>query len=156
MAQRVVLTVAAAALLIASCGGDGSSESSGDIDNEAGATQSSGSSIDVCDLLSAADLTAVLGEAPQAKESEPAGPFTGCSWGTGDVLVSVAETGSIILAPGEDECPSAGLGEESYACEGRVKFLTNGTHVTVSTIDPFVTDDQLQDLAATVLSNLTS
>ena len=156
MAQRVVLAVAAVALLIASCGGDGNSGSSGAIDSEAGASRSSGSNIDVCGLLSGAELSAVLGEAPQPEESEPAGPFTGCSWGTGDVIVSVAETGSIILAPGEDECPSAGLGDESYACEGRVKFLIDGIHVTVSTIDPFVTDDQLQALAERVLSKLAS
>ncbi len=156
MAQRVVLAVAAVALLIASCGDDGISGGSDAVDSEAGASQSSGSNIDVCDLLSAAELSAVLGETPQPEESEPAGPFTGCSWGTGDVIVSVAETGSIILAPGEDECPSAGLGEESYACEGRVKFLIDGIHVTVSTIDPFVSDDQLQSLAEAVHSKLAS
>ena len=156
MTQRVVLAFAAAVLLIASCGDDGSSGGSDAIDSEAGASRSSGSNIDVCGLLSAAELSAVLGEAPQPEESEPAGPFTGCSWGTGDIIVSVAETGSIILAPGEDECPSAGLGEESYACEGRVKFLTDGIHVTVSTIDPFVTDDQLRALAEAVLSKLAS
>jgi hypothetical protein len=148
------MVVAAAALLIASCGDDSSSGGAGAIDNEVGASRSSGSNIDVCDLLSAEDLSAALGEARQPEESEPAGPFTGCSWGTGDIIVSVAETGSIILAPGEDECPSAGLGEESYACEGRVKFLTDGIHVTVSTIDPFVTDDQLQGLAERILSKL--
>jgi len=156
MTQRVVLAVAAIALLIASCGDDGSSEGSDAIDSETGASRSNSSNIDVCDLLSAAELSAVLGEAPQPEESEPAGPFTGCSWGTGDVIVSVAETGSIILAPGEDECPSAGLGDESYACEGRVKFLIEGIHVTVSTINPFVTGDQLRGLADTVLSKLAS
>ena len=154
MTRRVVLAAAAFALLIASCGDDGGSGASSATDGEAGVSQSSGSNIDVCELLSAAELSTVLGEAPQPEETEPAGPFTGCSWGTGDVIVSVAETGSVILAPGEDECPSAGLGDESYACEGRVKFLTGGIHVTVSTIDPFVTDDQLQSLAGTVLSKL--
>ena len=139
-------------LVLTSCGGDDSAGPGfGDLDAD---TASLPNNVDVCSLLTDAELTAVLGEALLPDESEPAGPFTGCSWGTGTVLISVAQTGSIILAPGEDECPSADLGDESYSCEGRVKFLTGDTHVSVSTIDPFVTEDQLLTFAATVLPKI--
>ena len=151
--KLAIATLCAATLMFASCGGDnhGPAASAADVGASSG---SKTADIDVCALLTDAELTAVLGEAPPPGPSEPAGPFTGCSWGTGDVIVSIATTDSIILAPGEDECPSAGLGDESYACEDRVKFLTNGIHASVSTIDPFVTDDQLRTLAATVLPKL--
>lgn len=150
--KLAIATICAATLVLASCGGD---DGSGDDAAEVGdSTGSKTADIDVCGLLTDAELTAVLGEAPPPDPSEPAGPFTGCSWGTGDVIVSIATTDSIILAPGEDECPTAGLGDESYACEGRVKFLTNGIHTSVSTINPFVTDDHLLTLAATVLPKL--
>ena len=148
---RLVAVVLVLLVLIAACGG-GSDGLVGFADERSGGSELS--DIDVCALLTGAELTAVLGEAPLPKESEPAGPFTSCSWGTGDVLVSVAQTGSLILAPGEDECPSAQLGEESYACEGRVKFLVNGTHISVTTIDAFVTDAHLLALAQAVLPKI--
>jgi len=150
--RLAIATICAAALMLASCGGDeGSGASAADVGDSGG---SKTADIDVCALLTDAEITAVLGEAPTPDPSEPAGPFTGCSWGTGDVIVSIATTDSIILAPDEDECPSAELGDESYACEGRVKLLANGIHVSVSTINPFVTDDQLLTLAATLLPKL--
>lgn len=157
------LTIAAislAALLLASCGDDsggggllGSGDAGPTVTGAAGARTAG---IEPCSLFTDAELIEVLGEAPPAEESAPAGPFTGCSWGTGEVLVSIATTESIILAPGENECPSAGLGDESYACEDRVKFLTDGIHASVSTIDAFVTDDQLLALAQVLLPKLQS
>ncbi|NND84835.1 MAG: hypothetical protein HKN46_06760 [Acidimicrobiia bacterium] len=147
--QRTIATISAALLLLAACG-DGEAGTAGDA-----AGDSKTADIDVCSLLTSEELISVIGEAPEAETSEPAGPFTACSWGTGDVGVSIATSDSIILAPGEDECPSAGLGEESYACEGRIKFLTNGVHVTVRTINPFVTGDDLQALAEIVAPKIT-
>lgn len=153
---RAVVRVAFAVICItvvvlASCGGDVGDDTSSD---DGGVDRSKTSDIEPCSLLTDAELTAILGEAPTADVSEAAGPFTGCSWGTGDVIVSIAESDSVILAPGEDECPSAGLGDESYACEQRVKLLTNGIHVSVTTINPFVTDEQLLALAEAVLPKL--
>jgi len=150
--RLAIATICAATLMLAACDSDdGLGDDAAEVEDSAG---SKTAEIDVCALLTDAELTAVLGQAPPGDPSEPAGPFTGCSWGTGDVIVSIATTDSIILAPGEDECPTAGLGDESYACEDRVKFLTNGIHASVSTINPFVTDDQLLTLAATVLPKL--
>ncbi len=151
--RLAIATISAATLIFASCGGDDGPSGAGLGGDDGDSNRSRTADIDVCSLLTDAELTAVLGAAPPAEASEPAGPFTGCSWGTGDVIVSIATTDTLILAPGEDECPSAGLGDESYACEGRVKFLTNGIHVSVQTIGPF-TGDQLLALAATVLPKL--
>ena len=67
------------------------------------------------------------------------------------MFVSIASSDTVILAPGENECPTANLGDDSYLCSGRIKFLVNGVHVTVSTIDPFVTNEQLLALAEAVL-----
>ena len=151
MVRAIAMTLALG-LMVAACSSD--EGSGGDLAGSDDAAPSATGDIDTCALLTDDELIAVLGEAPPPEESEPAGPFTGCSWGTGDVLVSIASSDSVILAPGEDECPSAEIGDESYACEQRVKFLTNGIHVTVSTINPFVTDEQLLALAATVLPKL--
>lgn len=149
--RLITAALCAFTLVLASCGGD---DSSGSEFGDLGDDDAPPNDVDVCSLLTDAELTAVFGEALVPEESEPAGPFTGCSWDTGTVLLSVARTGSIILAPGEEDCPSADLGDESYSCEGRVKFLTGGTHVSVSTIDPFVTEDQLLTVAATVLPKI--
>ncbi len=146
--------ICAAALIVSSCssGGDGPGafgDSSGD-----GDSQSSTSGIDVCALLTEAELTTVLGNAPAPSPSEPAGPFTGCSWGTGRVLVSIAPATSLILAPGqEDECPDAGVGDVSLSCPGKVMFLTNGIHASVTTIEA-VDESQLIALADIVLPKL--
>jgi len=153
--RPTIATVCVAAIVLVSCGDDGSvAEFGGGGEGGGGSGGSKTAEIDVCSLLTEAELTATIGEAPPPDPSEPAGPFTGCSWGTGDVIVSIATTDSLILAPGEDECPSAELGDESYACEDRVKFLTNGIHTSVSTINPFVTDEQLLALATTLLPKL--
>ncbi len=150
--RLITAAICAFTLVLTSCGGDDSAGPGfGDFGDD---DDSLPNDVDVCALLTDAELTAVFGEALVPDESEPAGPFTGCSWSTGTVIISVAQTGSIILAPGEEECPSADLGDESYSCEGRVKFLTSGTHVSVSTIDPFVTEDQLLTVAATVLPKI--
>ena len=154
--RSTMATIFGATLVLAACGdsGGGAGPAGVGAGNDNGPAASSTADIVPCDLLTDAELTLVLGEAPPAEESEPAGPFTGCSWGTGDVLVSVAPSDSVILAPGEEDCPSAGLGDDSYLCEGRVKYVTRGIHVTVSTINPFVTDDQLLSLATTLLPKL--
>jgi hypothetical protein len=152
-----VVVTSIALLVLAACGG-------GDDDDDAdggnaepaggGAASSRTADIDPCTLLTEAELTAALGSAPAAEASEPAGPFTGCSWGVGDVLVSIASSDNVILGPGEADCPTANLGEDSYLCSGRIKFLVNGIHVSVSTIDPFMTDEQLLALAEAVLPKL--
>ena len=136
-------------LVLAGCGnvndgGEATGSESGTADT---------SDIDVCTLLSDEELTAALGIVPPKEASEPAGPFTGCSWGTGLLIVQLAPSESLIMAPGEDDCPSAGIGDESVSCPGRVKFLTNGIHVSVSTIED-ITEDQLKEAAAAVLPKL--
>jgi len=151
--MRFVLLLGALAIVVASCGDDDSLVPDGGGNGDGGG-DSKTADIEPCSLLTDAELTAVLGEAPVGEEAEPAGPFTGCSWGTGDVGVSIATSDALILAPGEDECPSAGLGDESHACEQRIKILTNGIHVTVRTINPFVTNNQLVELAGMVLEKL--
>ena len=152
--RRTAAIICAVVLALAACGGDDGDNGGGGAEAGTGDAGSRTADIEPCSLLTESELTAVLGVAPPADESEPAGPFTGCSWGTGDVIVSIATSDSVILAPGEDECPSANLGDESYACEQRVKFLTNGIHVTVSTINAFVTNDHLHALAEAVLPKL--
>ena len=150
-----VAIVALAALLAASCGGDsggfpGASEA-GDV--------SSGSktdNIDPCALLTDAEISAVLGSVPTSEFFGPNGPFTGCSWGTGDLSVSIATTDELILAPGERErCDPGDLGEDSLVCPGEVTFLLNGIQVGVSTISN-TTIDQILALARTIPSKLPS
>ncbi|MCI0425489.1 MAG: hypothetical protein L0Z47_06510 [Actinobacteria bacterium] len=126
-------------LLLVSCGGQG---------DDAGDSATAG--IEPCSLLTESDLISVLGVAYLGEETEPAGPFIGCSWGGGEVLVQIAASETVITAPGEGDCPTAGIGEGSYACPGRVKFLMNGVHVSVSTISPLVDDDQLLGVARVV------
>lgn len=153
---RITFALASIALLLtAACGG-------GDADDNASDSGSGVSSniaertadIEPCTLLTDADLTAIIGTVPTAEESTPAGPFTGCSWGLGIVRLSIATSDHVILAPGEDECPSADLGEESYQCEGRIKLLTNGIHLTVSTSDRRVTSAHLLAFTEVVLPRL--
>lgn len=153
------LTVALASialLLLAACGGgDNSDGAASDTGN--GVSSNIGertANIEPCTLLTDADLTAIIGSVPTAQESTPAGPFTGCSWGLGIVRLSIATSDRVILAPGENECPSADLGEESYHCEGRIKLLTNGIHLTVSTSDRRVTDAHLLAITEVVLPKL--
>lgn len=110
-----------------------------------------------CDVFDSTQLMDIIGAAPVGEPSEPAGPLVGCSWNTGDVLVSLALVGDeMILAPGEDECPSPGIGEESYQCEGQgVKFRIGEVQGRVSTISGFsITDDILRELAQIMAERL--
>ena len=150
------------AVISAACGGDDGNaddpaatppETTEAPEQASPADQSRTADIDVCALLSDAEISAVLGATLPSEASEPAGPFTGCSWGTGTLIVQIAPADSLILAPGEEDCPSAGLGDDSVVCEGRVKFLTNGIHASVQTIES-VSDDQLLALATTLLPKL--
>ena len=142
MRRSTFAVIPLVALALVSCGGGSDSDRSPTAD------------IDPCSLITDADLTTVLGVVYLAEQGEPAGPFTNCSWGTGEVLVSIAPSETVITAPGEDECPSAEIGGESYACPGRVKFLIGGIHVTVSTISPTTEDMHLLALAERVLQKL--
>ncbi len=125
-----VATICAVMLVLASCGGDGDSNDD-DISVAGGASTAD---IDVCSLLSDEELTTALGSAPAAEPTSPAGPFTGCNWGSGLLFVQIAPATTLITAPTETDCESAGIGEQSTSCPGSVKFLTNGIHTTVSTI----------------------
>jgi hypothetical protein len=152
--RRFAATICVLVLVAAACGDDGVGRgdlAAGD-DNSGSPGGSAGSKtadIEPCDLFTDEELNSVLGVVPVGDESEPAGPFTGCSWNTGLVLVSIATSDTLILAPGQrEDCPSAGIGEDSVNCPGSVKFLTNGIHASVSTIeDRTVTADQLLTLA---------
>jgi hypothetical protein len=142
-------------LILAGCGnGAEDGNDSGDSGNGGSSAATDTSDIDICALLSDEEITAAIGIAPPKKATEPAGPFTGCNWGSGRLTVQIAPSTTLITAPGEGEdCPSAGIGDESVACPGRVKFLTNGIHVTVSTIED-VTEDQMKAVATTLLPKL--
>jgi hypothetical protein len=139
-------------LVAAACSGDDGSFSAA-TDPGSSSSTSSTSDIDVCSLLSPDELTSTVGQAPSFRSTEPAGPFTGCSWGTGFLIVQIAESDSLILAPGEDACPSAGVGDESVVCNGRVQFLTNGIFTTISTIDR-VPESQLTEVARVLVPKL--
>lgn len=136
-----------ALLVLAACGGDPESDSTGE-----GVTANT-ADIDVCALLTDAEIAAALGSAPPSEPTEPAGPFTGCAWGSGLLYVQIAPATTLITAPTETDCPSAGVGDASTMCSGSVKFLTNGIHTTVSTIDD-VSESQLLAVATTLLPKL--
>ncbi len=153
--RPTLATVTVLILLFASCGDDGGRPFA-----EPGADSSSGGSktadIDACTLLTDAELTAVLGAVPPSESFGPNGPFTGCTWGTGDVSVSIATTDALILAPGaREECDPGDLGEDSLICGGQVIFLLNGIQVGVTTISA-TTIDQLLALARTIPPKLPS
>ena len=135
-------------LLLASCGGGDGSDSNGTND-EATST----ADIDVCSLLSDEEITAAIGSAPVSKPTEPAGPFTGCSWGSGLLYVQIAPSATLITAPGETDCPSAGIGDQSTMCPGSVDFLTNGIHTSISTIED-LSQAQMLAVATTLLPKL--
>ncbi len=148
--KLTVIIVCAAALVAASCSSDsgGRAALAGN-----GQAQSATSDIDVCSLLTDAELISVLGDAPVPSESDPIGSLIGCSWGTGRVILSIRPADALILGPDEDQCPSPGLGDESVSCPGRVKFLTNGIHASVTTIER-VDETQLIAIANIVLPKL--
>ncbi len=134
-------------LVLASCGGNTESDST--VEDVATNT----ADLDVCALLTDAEITAALGSAPTSEPTEPAGPFTGCAWGSGLLYVQIAPATTLITAPTETDCPSAGIGDESTMCSGSVKFLTNGIHTTISTIED-VSESQLLAVATALLPKL--
>ena len=131
-------------LLLASCGGGDGSDSDGTNDGT-----TSTADIDICELLSDEEISAAIGSAPASEPTEPAGPFTGCKWGSGLLYVQIAPATTLITAPGETDCESAGIGDESTMCFGSVKFLTNGINASISTIEN-LTLDQLLAVATTL------
>ena len=141
-----IVTACVALLVLASCGGTNGTDSNADI------SATSTADIDVCALLSDEELVAAIGSAPASEPSEPAGPFTGCSWGGGLLIVQIAPAVTLITAPSDKDCPSAGIGDESAFCSG-LKFLTNGIHTSVSTIGNLTEDQQLA-VARTLLPKL--
>jgi hypothetical protein len=155
----VMLAAAVLAVAVVGCGDDdGGNPFVGDAAGDAAADTGGDESgtvngIDPCTLITDDEMAAVLGRSLPSELGDNNGGFLGCSWNTGDVLVSIAAMPSIVLAPGNEECPSADLGEESVNCPGAVKFWTNGMHVSVSTISN-VENDQLLALARVVESKL--
>ncbi len=146
MRSRIaVALVGLLVLLLASCGTGA--------DGEPSSARTDTDDIDVCSLLSDVEVTAAIGSAPASEPTEPAGPFTGCKWGSGLLYVQIAPAVSLITAPTETNCPSAGIGDESTVCFGSVKFLTNGIHTTVSTIED-LSEAQLTAVAAILLPKL--
>ena len=109
--------------------------------------------IDVCALLSDEEISAAIGNVPPSEPTEPVGPLTGCKWGSGLLFVQIAPSATLVTAPTETDCPSAGIGDESAMCPGSVKFLTNGIRATISTIEN-LTEDQLLAVARVLLPKL--
>ena len=151
--MRPRIAIACAALLVlASCGG--SNESDGD--ENGSSTDSGGTStadIDVCELLSDEEITAAIGSTPASEPTSPVGPLTGCVWGSGLLYVQIAPSATLVTAPTETDCPSAGIGDDSVMCPGSVKFLTNGIRATISTIEN-LTEAQLLAVATALLPKL--
>lgn len=157
----VMAAMAMLALVAVGCGddgggnplvADGASGGAGDGGADSG-DDSTVNGIDPCTLVTDDEMTAVIGRSLQGELGDNNGGFLGCSWNTGDVIVTIAAVPSIVLAPGNEECPSADLGEESVNCPGAVKFWTDGLHVSVSTISN-VDNDQLLALARVVEAKL--
>ena len=151
--MRPRIAIACAALLVlASCGGSEGSDGNGNrssTDNSA--TDTAG--IDICELLSDEEITAAIGSAPASEPTSPVGPLTGCKWGSGLLFVQIAPSATLVTAPTETDCPSAGIGDESAMCPGSVKFLTNGIRATISTIED-LTEEQLLAVATKLLPKL--
>ena len=133
------VVVFAFGLLATGCGGDDGSSSPFDSGDDAQATGSgSTDGVDVCGLLTADEIMSAMGfpgdPLPGFETTGPSGPFTGCSWGTGWLLVQIAEADGLILPP-TDDCPVLDLGEDARSCPGAVKFFADGIHVSISTLD---------------------
>lgn len=156
--MRGLVAGSIAVLILASCGGNGTTDATNDT---SGTTASAGSErstedIDVCGLLTDAEMTAAVGRAPSSRPTDPIGGLTGCSWGTGLIIVQIRNTTTLVTAPLESDCPSADLGEESTVCLGSVKFLTsNNIQATISTIEN-IEESQLLAVASTILPKLQS
>ena len=149
--MRLAFATACVALLVlASCGGGGDTSSTTAADPGSGSTEG----IDVCALLTDEELIAAVGSAPSSRPTDPIGGLTGCSWGTGLVIVQIRETETLVTAPLEADCPSANIGVQSTVCSGSVKFLTsNEIQATISTIEP-LEESQLLTIATTLLPKL--
>lgn len=149
--RRRTAIACAALLVLVSCGGGNGDDGNGS--GSSGETEATSTAdIDVCELLSDEELIATIGSAPAAEPSEPAGPFTGCSWGSGLLIVQIAPAVTLITAPSDKDCPSAGIGDQSAFCSG-LKFLTNGIHTSISTIEN-LTEDQRLAVARVLLPKL--
>ena len=128
--MRLGLANACIALLVlSSCGG--TSEGGTNADN----AETSTDGIDICALLSDEEISAAIGSAPASEPTEPIADLTGCNWGSGLLIIQIRPSNTLITAPTETDCPSAEIGDESRSCPGRVKFLTNGIHTTIQTIE---------------------
>lgn len=146
---RWLAAVMAAGLLLAACGGGddagpGIAEQAGD-DGGGDGSDASGSdeNTDVCALLSDEETRELLGGS-FAPEPTDDGPFPGCSWGTGRLIVQVdADATGLVLPPGQ-ECPEVDVGDEAVRCPGALQFLVGGTRVRVSTIEEVSGDTLLR------------
>lgn len=149
MRRAIAVGIAFLFVLVSCSGSDG--DSGGASDSSASSTDG----INVCALLSDEEIVAAVGIAPESKPTEPSGPFTGCNWGTGFLFVQIAPAVTLITAPleGESDCPSAGVGDESIVCFGGVKFLTNGIHASITTIEN-LTEAQMVAVARALLPKL--
>ena len=143
-----IATILSVVLVLASCGNGGDSEGSSETNGG-----SSTADIDICALLTDQDNTAAIGRAPASQPTEPAGPFTGCKWGSGLLFVQIAPSTTLITEPGQEDCRSPGIGVESVACAGSVKFLADGIHATISTIEN-LTEAKMIAVAETLLAKL--
>lgn len=151
MRPRIAIACAAMLVLV-SCGGSNGDDGNGN-DTSTGNGATSTADIDVCALLSDEEISAAIGSVPPSEPTEPVGPLTGCKWGSGLLFVQIAASATLVTAPTETECPSAGIGDESTMCFGSVKFLTNGIRATISTIEN-LTEEQLLAVATTLLPKL--
>lgn len=138
-AKRIRLLAGAAcvsALLLAACGDDGGTgafDGAPDATDTATDGDDAAADIDVCALLSDAEMEELVGEALPAEPLGPDSPFIGCSWNVGSVLVQVDQGAeSPVTAPGQ-ECATVDLGDQALECDGAIQFLTNGMRVRVST-----------------------
>lgn len=137
--SRVLVVAAAIGFVAAGCGGGGDSRPLfGDGDDAQAAGSGSTDGVDVCELLTPDEIMTAMGfpndPLPAFETTGPSGPFTGCSWGTGWLLVQIAEADGLILPP-TDDCPVLDLGEDARSCPGAVKFFADGIHVSISTLD---------------------
>lgn len=142
MAWRSKLGTVALIVTLAGCGGGGSfspGADSGSSSSGGGGGGGSTDGVNVCTMAPDADILVAMDSAddlPDSKTTGPSGPFIGCSWGTGWLLVQIAEADGIILPPTRlDGCEAIDLGEVAEACPGQVSFFVDGIHTSVSTID---------------------
>ena len=141
MPWRLRFSTIAMAAVLAGCGGDGPASIGPSADDSGANGAGRTGDVNVCTIVPEADLLAAMdstaSELPSAERTGPSGPFTGCSWGTGWILVQVAEADGLILPPVRlDGCVTVGIGDAAESCPGQVSFFVNGIHTSVSTLDP--------------------